>query len=380
MTRATFHLGAVMVLLILASPARGADPEVTFASVVNSHYAKWTKDSPDGKLTAERVAALVNGTKVRGKEAMAVAAIHHYFTGKNAPKTVDEAFLLAPKSLDAESKEANFQGRFARYQNTLKNTPRTLFADGAPAREGIRQGGVNDCYLISMIGAFVTHHPERVRSMIEEEKDGAYLVNFPGSAPVKVPRLTDAQIVLLDNSAGSQGLWLKVMAEAHAIQRRKSHANPKVALDDLGGGGCPPIIALLTGQKENQIKHFSFHPNGKEKPHSETEIVRALRNIQEHKLVASTGTGGRPPGGAPPTPGIMDNHAYALLGYNAGKKLVTVWNPWGDDWEPKEAPGLQNGYSRKGGAFTLPLHEFLIVMGGFDVQAREPSTKPVSNK
>ena len=304
---------------------------------------------------------------------MAIAAIHQFFVAKNAPKTVEQKFLLAPRDANAKSKEANFQGRFAGLLNTLKNTPRTLFANGAPAREGIQQRGIGDCYLVSMLGTFATYHPDRMRSMIHEEKDGAYMVHFPGSPPIRVQPLTDAQIVLIDNTAGQQGLWLKVMVEAHAIQRRKSHGNPKVALDDLGGGNSRPIISMLTGQKEDQIKHFAFNPKNNAK--IEMQVARALRTVQEQKVLASTGTGGKTPGNGPLPPGIVGGHAYGVLGYAPAKKLVTIWNPWGDDWEPKGTPGIQNGYPRKGGVFTMPLQDFMAVFGGLDVQASAPTTK-----
>jgi hypothetical protein len=49
--------------------------------------------------------------------------------------------------------------------------------------------------------------------------------------------------------------------------------------------------------------------------------------------------------------------------------------PLGGDFEPKGAPGLTNGYPRKGGVFTMPLSEFVLVFHGLETQTTGPGTK-----
>ena len=365
------------VLLIVPGAtisSKAADTAVTFASVVKSHYAEWTKGSHDKKLTAERIGALVNNPKVRGDEAMAIAAVHNYLRGKNAPKEVDEKFLLEPKKTDAKAKLAGFQDHFAGYRTHLKTVPHTLFAKDAPKRDGIRQGSVGDCYLVSTIGALVTYHPDRVKSMIQEEKGGAYTVKFPGNKPIKVPPLTDAQIVL-GNSAGPQGLWLNVMAEAYAIDR-KSKGHPEVVEDDLGGGSCIPIIELMTGEKANQIKHISpSELAAKGKEGAEKEVEKLLLPVHEHKILACTSTSGKTSSKSSLPPGIAGHHAYGVIGFDPGKKEVTLWNPWGGDFKPKGSPGLTHGYPRKEGAFTMPLCEYVVVYHALEEQGTSSTSE-----
>jgi hypothetical protein len=40
----------------------------------------------------------------------------------------------------------------------------------------------------------------------------------------------------------------------------------------------------------------------------------------------------------PPTPGVVGNHAYAIVGYNATTRRFTLFNPWGIG--NSGAPGL----------------------------------------
>ncbi|OWK43731.1 hypothetical protein [Fimbriiglobus ruber] len=67
----------------------------------------------------------------------------------------------------------------------------------------------------------------------------------------------------------------------------------------------------------------------------------------------------------PPTkagpPGIASQHAYGVIGYDAKTDHVTLWNPWGNTFDPKGPAGLKNGYPTKGGVCTMPLMEFVQV-------------------
>ena len=57
-------------------------------------------------------------------------------------------------------------------------------------------------------------------------------------------------------------------------------------------------------------------------------------------------------------PGMGNHHAYAVLGYDVKRRQVRVFNPWGNSFTPKGAPGPANGYPTEHGQFTVPLDQF----------------------
>ena len=68
---------------------------------------------------------------------------------------------------------------------------------------------------------------------------------------------------------------------------------------------------------------------------------------------------GTPAGKMPP--GVVNDHAYAVLGYDAKMDTLHIWNPWGNHFEPKGDTGMEHGYSTKGGHFDMPLKDFVRV-------------------
>lgn len=65
---------------------------------------------------------------------------------------------------------------------------------------------------------------------------------------------------------------------------------------------------------------------------------------------------------------IAGDHVYAILGFNKTSDMLTIWNPWGDDFTPKGPPGIQNGYARKHGVFTMPMDEFMSVYSVLSIE------------
>ena len=50
--------------------------------------------------------------------------------------------------------------------------------------------------------------------------------------------------------------------------------------------------------------------------------------------------------------------AYAILGYDAKRQQVSIFNPWGNSFTPKGVSGPANGYPTQRGLFTVPLDQF----------------------
>jgi hypothetical protein len=71
--------------------------------------------------------------------------------------------------------------------------------------------------------------------------------------------------------------------------------------------------------------------------------------------------------------GIASGHIYGVLGYNPATRLVTVFNPWGNHFNPARPAGLVNGYPTQHGLFEIPLDEFVQVFAGFTYETDKPA-------
>jgi hypothetical protein len=228
----------------------------------------------------------------------------------------------------------------------------------------VHQGALADCFLVGSVGALIAHHPERMKSMIKEQSDGSYIVRFPGRPePIKV-WLTDAQIAL-GSSAGKQGLWLNVMEEAIAIERRGKGDSSVVTDLICNGGSGGRTIALLTGR---EVKEVNFAGAARDQTAVEEETMKILLAVHEDKIVATTGFRDKV---AKPQ-GLISSHTYAIIDYDPDKELVTLWNPYGNHIQPKGPAGLTNGYPTQDGMFTMPLSDYFRVFRGFRAETPAP--------
>ena len=76
------------------------------------------------------------------------------------------------------------------------------------------------------------------------------------------------------------------------------------------------------------------------------------------------------------TPGLTSHHAYAVLEYDTVQDAVRLWNPHGQDFNPRGAPGLLNGYPTRNGIFKMPLREFVLQFSGMAFEQGNKKTVP----
>jgi hypothetical protein len=368
-----------MALPFDASLATGVETdETSFSKVVQSCFRSWVPDG-SGRLTPSRINQLIMDHQLKGDEAAAVAAIHLYFRNHKEVSGLSEAELLgADIAGNAEGHAGDLarvralNGRFQKFSKRLKMTPRALFSDNAPHLEGIRQGPLGDCWIVSAIGAAVHFHPLLLKEMILPRPDGSWTVKFLNGRSVFVNRLTDSQIAL-SSTTGDQGLWLNVLEQAFGQVREalmpKTRGMPELDAISLGGNACPSITRL-TG---NACRRFAirrihakaFPPDLARRPELVAQVRNIIRLAVTSKRLICAGT--TPSGEFPP--GIHRRHYYAVLGYHPESDTVTLWNPLGDNFEPKGAPGLRNGYAEVNGILHVPVHDFTLVFGGLFFEA-----------
>lgn len=340
--------------------ARAPAAEPTFADVVGTHFARWDKDG-DGKLSSAEVDSLILVAHVSGDMAAAVATMHQYQHANKEPALALHFLQHPPTGKDAP----DFEGSFQEYRKHLAEVPRKMFAGDAPTIGAIKQGYLGDCFVLAPIGALVQRDGKAARKLIESQPDGSFDVHF-GSQKVHFGRMTDTQIAL-GADCGAEGMWLPVleMASGRAINGQNSQLvkegkRPRmIAVDAVDAGGDEgKTMALLTG---HHVDYLYFKPGaGKPAADQEKEVAKVRAALKSafaaHRLVCmgiGSFHGGKPP------QGMIADHAYAILGFEAEKDVLHVWNPWGTDHTPKGQPGLVHGYATRHGRFDMPLGDLL---------------------
>jgi hypothetical protein len=339
------------------------------------HFAQWDRDH-DGRLSQAEVDTLVCSPQVRGDEAAALAAIHVYFRSLKNPEPLSQSFLLQKVNKDEGSQRRDtvpravrFAADFGAFCRHIDKAPRALFATGeAPTLAGFAQGHLGDCYFLAAVAAGVFNDPVAIRDMFTPQPDGSCDVRFYNGQQVHVTKLTDAEIAL-GSSAGAQGLWLNVAEKAFGevkmpMRKARPPRRERLDLDVIARGGSPlKAIEVLSGKQTNMVLlrkgKGGSPPAAEDLPRLTTELHQRFNSGLPRKFifcgsVASGGQGTYPPG-------IVSDHAYAILGYEADRQVVAVMNPWGNHFAPKGPPGLANGYSTRNGTFLLPLNDFVQI-------------------
>ncbi|MFM7112809.1 MAG: C2 family cysteine protease [Planctomycetota bacterium] len=359
---------AVLALLFVSLPASRLPAQGgkrSFQAVVDQHFRGWDANS-DGALSHAEVESLVASHKVKGEEAAAVASIHVWFRNHagHAPLTPD--FFKNTKDgkeerRDVAQKSNHLQSDFNSFSKHLATVPRQVFTSSPPSIDGMSQGQLGDCYFVSTVGAFCHRDPAAIKRLAKVGGDGSTEVDFGDGRHTKVPPLTDS-LICLGSSAHGQGLWLNVLEEGFGkVKGGKKGAatdsGSKAAVDKISKGGDPgAVIAMLTGKKADYL------PVRKTPPEKLHEAM--LRASAARKLI-SAGTDAASKHPLPP--GIPGDHAYAVLAVKGNQ--LTIWNPWGNHFEPKGGPpGLQHGYKVEKGIFTMPFSDFEKVFSDVHVE------------
>jgi hypothetical protein len=254
---------------------------------------------------------------------------------------------------------------------------RELFGAGAPSLDGLRQGHLGDCFFVAVVGAAAERRPADVRGWVTPQRDGSYRVRFPLGASAGVRPLTDGQIALT-SFAGQQGLWINVLEQGFGQIMRRADPNPTqgLALDAIALGGTP--VQTLRMMTANEVAVVDVRPADQKEPPAEARLrelvpqLRAtLRDAHARRRIACAGS---PAAGLPPA--MTPSHAYAVLGFDADRDVVRLWNPHGNAFAPAGPPGLAAGYPTRGGRFDMPLADFARVFCFLAYETGQPLRLP----
>jgi hypothetical protein len=373
----------VLVLAAMLAPSRGLeagpapDDKVGFSAQVAAHFEEWDLNR-DGTLSSDELSALVPDVRIRDEAACALAAIHRVQRGKD-PAWHHAAFrrddLVGPDVGSGTGRRPPFARIYRQGLTRLRATRHELFGPAAPRLVGIHQGPLGDCFLIATVGAVVGRDPATVRALVGQSTDGTFLVRFPGGPTVPVASVSDTEI-LLGSTDGDQGLWLIVIEKAYGELVLACRSRPGTPMDLLSGAGTSTkTLQLFTGRDGLALRfrpHGSHHVPGRAAVAELAPQARAIlaeAQLERRLICCGTTT-------APAPPGITPNHIYAVLGYDASRDVVDLWNPWGHHFTPEGPAGLESGYPVRDGRFSVPMTDFVRIFAAVTYESRRPASHP----
>lgn len=355
-----------------------AAPAVNLPGMINSFWTRWNKDA-DNSLDRREIVAVLKDQSVKNFEASIAVQLYQE---QYKPAGLGQKITVSKDKLLTLVKDPKFAGDVHKQRDRLTRANRVLFAKDDPDLSGFHQGPTGDCFLLANIALLIQQRPEQLRAMFATLENRDITMTMGDRQAVTVSPLTDGELLLGASFGRDSGVWLNVFEKAFAqIWKKAKERNVKGGLRDdeamhsefISGGLSVPTMQTLTGHKAIPDA-FRF---GKETGEQETkreELHALLVRLMKEKKLVLLHTRREPDKGATfvKPPGWPDAHTYALFGYDADKRVVHCFNPWGNNFKPKGDQSLANGYETKGGQFDMPLAELMALFKSLSHETDEP--------
>jgi len=339
-------------------------PQVPLTQLVDNRFARWDRNHND-VLELVEVDHLIEDHSVHGRQAALAVCLRNHMMNKGNPPT------LPHQRLRKLVEDHDFVKSVEQHFKHLETIERELFLPTDPNLATFNQGGLQDCYLLSAIAAQVHRSPRAIRQMIHPQVTGGFQVVFGDGHKIQTASLTDSELLLGARLGQRHGSWLAVLEKSYGIIRKRDRAKKgdkaaraadNVPFATLNFGDSRPIISLLTGRQAESLRL------GKSVPSDHVHNLLADRSKKRRLLCVGKNKDKAPPG-------IVNNHVYAILGYDVHERHVNIFNPWGNNFTPKGSPGAANGYATKNGLFTVPLDQFREVFTDVVYETDRPLKK-----
>lgn len=209
-----------------------------------------------------------------------------------------------------------------------------LFGNAGPSPDDVRQGGVGDCYFLSVLSSVAKIDPVRIREHIVDLGDGTYCVQLEKAGSIAFVRV-DGQLPQLSGSdylpyanLGAQGsLWVALMEKAYAMYR-----TGEATYQSAESGWMIESYAALGATSQSTFEAAS--PG---------ILLQQIRNELEAGKSVTYAVGTPAPGS-----NLAGYHAYmvdAIITNSAGVPThIRLRNPWGSDGYAPPADGVNDGY------------------------------------
>jgi hypothetical protein len=267
-----------------------------------------------GKLTSYIVSANVANAKYMGGTLGNLAA------GSSAAqleKLIGKWFLGADRPVAA---------------GTYRPVAGQLFVNGASYTD-IKQGALGDCYFMASLAEAALKNPAIINNMFVVNGDGTYTVKFYNGAQTAyvtvdtfLPTNGAGQVIyagmgtLASNS--SNELWTMLAEKAYVQLNEMGWERA-----GLGGSGQNSYAAISGGYMFMSLGHITGQSTiAFASTSSATNFNVFVTAFSQGKMIefASKST--------PASNAVVGNHAYAVVGYNATAKTITLFNPWGTNY------------------------------------------------
>lgn len=245
--------------------------------------------------------------------------------------------------------------RYERFDAPLFHPGATRNDPGIPRPEDVVQGDLGDCRLMAPLAALAHTNPQAIRDMFIDNHDGTFTVRFFNGTKAEyvtvdryLPVLngggTDGQLIFASEGKTAKStdlvLWAALAEKAYAqladtvplatstenwVKQRGMNAymwssRLEAASDDLGVTSGDPGIA--GGSSHHIFDQIVGRSNVVDLDGSTEGLNAVLAAIAQGKAVTANSPKDQL--------GLNGNHWYAVLGYDAAKKEVVLYNPHGD--------------------------------------------------
>jgi calpain family cysteine protease/putative extracellular protein len=215
---------------------------------------------------------------------------------------------------------------------TYRQASGQLFVNGATYAD-VKQGYLGDCYFMASLGEAALKNPAAITNMFVVNGDGTYTVRFFNAGKAEyvtvdsyLPTNGAGQLIYaglgkMYNNASNE-LWTALAEKAHVQinemgwQRVGLPGNGVNAYSAIEGGYIYAAMGHITGQATSPFTATA----------GTTSFTTFVNAFDQGKMIgfASKST--------PASSQVVGGHAYAVVGYNATNKTVTLFNPWGVEY------------------------------------------------
>jgi hypothetical protein len=220
----------------------------------------------------------------------------------------------------------NGQGTVYQYQTVAG----TLYGvAGRPQYTDIQQGTVGDCYMLAGLAETAMHSEAAIESMFTDNGDGTFTVRFynQGKADyVTVDRMLPAvngQLIFdglgMNTNDRSNTLWVMLAEKAYAQLNESGWLRAPA-----DNGGINSYQAIADGDPTAALSQITGRASTGFLQLNHNAIVQAFQSGQL-VVFGSMGSSDKEIDGN----GVVMNHAYALVSYDAWTDSFTLYNPWG---------------------------------------------------
>jgi hypothetical protein len=359
-----------------AAPRRAAAARkapIDISQNIQADFQNWDSNH-DGQLDLRELNAAIERPAVTGLDA-AIAVAFRRKLNADIKQDEDVGGLTAAQAA-AAANEIPFQRQVKAIEAHIHKVSRVLFLPTDPNLYTFHQGPVGDCYLMSVVGAVVFRDQKVIRSMIEPRTDGGFVVHFASGRNITIPPLTDGELVIGSPEGSSHGIWMGVLEQTWAQLTRevRQQKTGKTIEDDesldtdlIGHGGNPgPVIGRFTGHKASNAAIGKWSRQDSNTVTNRTEKLLTSLTMDHRIIVAVT------PHTVNKKLPVPHGHAFGVISYDTSRRMVRMFNPWGNNHKPAGPPGLENGYVTEHGFFEVPVGEFVQIFSSVEYETQTP--------